>query len=111
MGWPVRMLRHDWTLVHRADALSRWQAINQSAVWSDHIVTATEQQLERPEAAVHHHLKMLRCGPSNQPFMHRAAFCRPNVGLRTSPTLTVAGRISAISLQIGRGETNFAGAA
>ena len=51
-GDPIRMLMHDWPLVYLADAFWRWQAINQSAVWSDHFVTATEQRLERPKAAV-----------------------------------------------------------
>jgi hypothetical protein len=41
------MLMHDWPLVYLADAFWRWQAINQSAVWSDNIVKATEQRHER----------------------------------------------------------------
>jgi hypothetical protein len=32
------------------------------------------QRQKRPIAAIHHHLKMLRCGPSLRPFVHRAAF-------------------------------------
>jgi hypothetical protein len=31
---------------------------------------------ERPSAAIGHHLKMLQRGPSLQPLVHRAAFCR-----------------------------------
>jgi hypothetical protein len=33
-------------------------------------------QRERPKAAVHVHLRMLRCGPSNRTFVHLAALCR-----------------------------------
>ena len=32
---------------------------------------------ERPLAAIHLHLGMLRCGPSKQPFVLSAALCRP----------------------------------
>jgi hypothetical protein len=34
----------------------------------------------RPIAAVHVHLRMLRCGPSNQPFVQSAAVCRRKRG-------------------------------
>ena len=38
--------------------------------------------IERPFAAIGHHLKMLQRGPSLRPFVYCAAFGGPNVGQR-----------------------------
>ncbi|MBU0778445.1 MAG: hypothetical protein KKC72_00115 [Alphaproteobacteria bacterium] len=65
----------------------------------------------RPLAAVHHHLKMLRCGPSNQPFKHLAAFCRPNVGLRSKLAFAAGAKneFGRVGIIIGGGEETLAG--